>query len=91
MSKKVAFITGASRGIGALTALEFARQGYDLALTARTLKEGEQNEYGSWESTKTALPGSLEATAEQARALGAEVLLIRSDILDTASVLAAAD
>ncbi len=91
MSKKVAFITGASRGIGALTALEFARQGYDLALTARTLKEGEQNEYGSWESTKTALPGSLEATAEQARAQGAEVMLIRSDILDTASVLAAAD
>ncbi len=91
MSRKVAFITGASRGIGAVTAIEFAKQGYDLALTARTVKEGEENEYGSWQSTTTALPGSLEATAEQTRAYGADVLLIRSDILDTDSVLAAAD
>lgn len=91
MSRKVAFITGASRGIGAVTAIEFAKQGYDLALTARTVKEGDENEYGSWQSTTTALPGSLEATAEQARAYGADVLLIRSDILDTDSVLAAAD
>lgn len=91
MSRPVAFITGASRGIGAVTALEFARHGYDLALTARTLKEGEQHEYGSWESTTTALPGSLESTAAAAREFGSEVLLLRSDILDTASVLAAAD
>ena len=91
MSRPVAFITGASRGIGAVTALEFARHGYDLALTARTLKEGEQHEYGSWESTTTALPGSLESTAAAAREFGSEVLLLRSDILDTASVLAAAN
>ena len=51
MSRPVVFITGASRGIGAVTAVEFARHGYDLALTARTLKEGEQHEYGSWEPT----------------------------------------
>ncbi|GAB3274704.1 SDR family NAD(P)-dependent oxidoreductase [Parahaliea aestuarii] len=91
MTKKAAFITGASRGIGAATAIEFARRGYNLALTARTLKEGEQHEHGSWQSTQSALPGSLEATAEAARAQGAEVLLVRSDILDTDSVLAAAD
>jgi NAD(P)-dependent dehydrogenase (short-subunit alcohol dehydrogenase family) len=31
--RKVALITGASRGIGAATAIEFARRGYDVALT----------------------------------------------------------
>ena len=33
--RKVAFITGASSGIGYELALELARQGYVLALTAR--------------------------------------------------------
>tara|TARA_R110000772_G_scaffold267726_1_gene392417 strand:+ start:98905 stop:99768 length:864 start_codon:yes stop_codon:yes gene_type:complete len=89
--KKVAFITGASRGMGAATAIEFARRGYNLVLTARTMQEGEQHEYGSWKPTTTSLPGSLEATGEAARAHGAEVLLLRSDILDLASVQAAAD
>ena len=32
--RRVALITGASRGIGAATAIEFARRGYDLAITA---------------------------------------------------------
>lgn len=91
MNKPVAFITGASRGIGAATAVLLAKNGYNLALTARTLKEGEQNEYGSWQPTTTALPGSLESTAAAAREHGAEVLLMRSDILDLDSVLAAAD
>lgn len=89
--RKVAFITGASRGIGAVTAIALARAGYNLALTARTLREGEQHEHGAWASQKSALPGSLEATAAATRAHGAETLLLRSDILDTASVLAAAD
>ena len=33
--RKVAWVTGASRGMGADTALQLARAGFDVALTAR--------------------------------------------------------
>jgi short-subunit dehydrogenase len=36
MHDKVAFITGASRGIGAESAVALARAGYRVAITART-------------------------------------------------------
>lgn len=88
--RNIAFITGASRGIGAATALALASAGYDLALTARTLHAGESHEHGSWKSRIEPLPGSLEETAACAREHGAEVLTLRSDILDPASVTNAA-
>ena len=34
---RVAFVTGASRGIGKAIAIELARAGYDVAATARTV------------------------------------------------------
>jgi NAD(P)-dependent dehydrogenase (short-subunit alcohol dehydrogenase family) len=39
VSRSVAIVTGAARGIGAATALEFARRGYDLAITDILPKE----------------------------------------------------
>ena len=42
MAKKVAFVTGASRGIGKAVAIELARTGFDVAVTARTVNSGEQ-------------------------------------------------
>jgi NAD(P)-dependent dehydrogenase (short-subunit alcohol dehydrogenase family) len=77
--RKVAFITGASRGIGKASALALAKKGYDIVVTARTLKEGE-----SFDGRP--LPGSIETTAEAVRKVGREALAIRLDLLDRASM-----
>ncbi len=61
---RVAFITGASRGIGAESAVALAKAGYRVAITARTLSEGESHDHVG---SATVLPGSLEATAAAVR------------------------
>ena len=88
---KVAFITGASRGIGRETALAFARAGFDLAISARSLDEGESHVHGLRNPDGTALPGSLNGTAAEIRELGCKVLVVPMDLLDSDSVLAASE
>ena len=80
MSDRVALVTGASRGIGRCAALALARRGYGLALTARTVHEGDGR------AGDVVLPGSLDKTAAEATALGAEVCTVAMDITDRASV-----
>ena len=92
MARPKAFVTGASRGIGKGIALSLARGGFDLAITARTLEEGEQREHSSTvrKSDTSPLPGSLNSTAGLARAAGAEVMVVPADLIDRASLGAAA-
>ncbi len=85
---KTAFITGASRGIGAEAAVALARHGYRVAVTARTLAEGEKHDHLGSDAP---LPGSLQATAEAVRAVGGEALCLQADILDEQSVIDAAN
>jgi NAD(P)-dependent dehydrogenase (short-subunit alcohol dehydrogenase family) len=75
-SKRTAFITGASRGIGRACARHLARAGFDVAVAARTVHEGEAGE---------GLPGSLDAVADEVRAAGQQALPCRIDLLDRAS------
>src|SRR5437773_666551 len=57
--RKVAFITGASRGIGRGCALELARRAFDVVLTARTVTGQERLEHSSTvrKSLTDPLPG----------------------------------
>ncbi len=80
--RPLAFVTGASRGIGKQIAIALAAAGYDVVITARTVNEGEAID----ERSGVPLPGSLEVTAEACEALGAAVMPLPMDLLDDVSV-----
>jgi NAD(P)-dependent dehydrogenase (short-subunit alcohol dehydrogenase family) len=88
-----AFVTGSSRGIGKAIAVHLARAGFDVALTARSVNEGEEREHSSTlsRSDTTPLPGSLSSTAQLVQEAGRRALTIPADLTDRASVIAAAD
>jgi len=91
-ARGVAFVTGASRGIGKAIAVHLARAGFDVALGARTLRDGEPREHSSTVATSdtSPLPGSLDSTASLVVAEGRRVLPVYLDLLDRTSLGAAA-
>jgi NAD(P)-dependent dehydrogenase (short-subunit alcohol dehydrogenase family) len=88
----VALVTGASRGIGKACAVALARAGHDVAITARTVQEGEEREHSSTvrKSDTRPLPGSLATTAADIEACGQRALPIAADLLDRSQLGAAA-
>lgn len=86
--QRVAMITGASRGIGKALAVHFARAGFDVAIGARTVHEGESREHSSTvkASNTKPLPGSLDATAELVEKEGRRALSVYQDVLDRVSL-----
>jgi NAD(P)-dependent dehydrogenase (short-subunit alcohol dehydrogenase family) len=87
----VALVTGASRGIGKSCALHLADAGFDVALGARTLVEGEAREHSSTieRSDTRPLPGSLETTAALVQERGRRALPVFLDLLDRSTLAAA--
>jgi NAD(P)-dependent dehydrogenase (short-subunit alcohol dehydrogenase family) len=92
MSPGIAFVTGASRGIGKAIAVALADAGFDVAIMARTIEEGEAREHSSTlkASDTSPLPGSLSSTAALVRDRGRDALMVPGDLLDRASLGAAA-
>jgi NAD(P)-dependent dehydrogenase (short-subunit alcohol dehydrogenase family) len=89
-ARGVAIVTGASRGIGRATAVKLAEIGFDVAITARTRREGdgrtEASSVHEHEDDQRPIPGSLESTAETIEATGRRALEIEMDLLDVDAV-----
>lgn len=90
-SRPVVFVTGASRGIGAATAIAFAKAGWRIVIAARTLHHQQAQSHQLRYADGQLLRGSLVDTAQMIEACGAEVLMQSMDLMDAKSMDAAVD
>jgi citronellol/citronellal dehydrogenase len=74
---RVAFITGASRGVGRCIALALAREGADIVVAAKTVEANPR------------LPGTIHTVAAEVEALGRRALPVQVDVRDESAVAAA--
>lgn len=79
---QVALVTGASRGIGAATAIALAAQGAHVVVTARTAKALEEVEQAIFDAGGSATIAPLDLTADGAIARLAVAIGERWDALD---------
>ena len=66
--KKVAIITGSTRGIGKHIALTLAKNGYNIAVTGKSVKSEKK------------LPGNIYSVSDEIKDLGADAIPIKLDV-----------
>ena len=88
----LALVTGAP-GDRRCAALAPAEAGYDVAITARTVREGEgrADPVSVSHAGAAGCPGGLERTASEIAALGRRAISIQMDLLDRESVVRASE
>jgi NAD(P)-dependent dehydrogenase (short-subunit alcohol dehydrogenase family) len=79
-----AIVTGATRGIGRATAIALARRGFDVAITGRTMHEGDaaRRPEAAALPELTKVSGSLDSTAAAVEAEGRRCVPLVLDLLD---------
>jgi len=76
---KVAIVTGGTRGIGCECVLALAKQGCNVVVTGKSVKE------------KPGLPGTIFSVAKEAELIGVEALPFRIDVRDETTLIACVD
>lgn len=79
MANRVAFITGATRGIGKACAEKLAREGWDIVVAAKSVEENPK------------IPGTIFSAAEELRQFGTKILPVQCNVRDVESVQRAAN
>lgn len=87
---RTAVVTGASRGIGKASAIALAAAGYEVAITARTMRAGEGAPEPSGR-VAARLPGSLEETVSAIEAIGGRAHPVHLDLTDRDRIPTAAE
>jgi len=76
---KVAFITGATRGIGKACAHKLAREGWDIVVAAKSVEENPR------------IPGTIYTAAKELDVHGTKILPVQCNVRDMESVSKAAE